>query len=103
MGALAWVSLLTAAAVGAALLYVLRRAPRPDGPSVWDIQAEIPHRARAATPNLDEAVRDANTHRRCRLEDCPRRRAALRVLYEADRVNLSASQYRLIYERPEND
>lgn len=100
MGMVPWFSV--AAAVGVALaLACVMRARKPDGPSVWDIQAELPHRAREARPTIAEAMADAHEHRRCRPEDCARRRAALRVLYEAGRADLPDELYRLVYKRPQ--
>lgn len=100
MGMVPWLSVVAAVGVALALACVMR-ARKPDGPSVWDIQAELPHRAREVRPSVAEAVDDAHEHRRCRPEDCARRLAALRVLYEAGRADLTEEHYQLLYKRPQ--
>lgn len=102
MGIVPWFSLVAAAGVVSVLACVLRTG-RTGGPSVWDIQAELPHRAREQQPTIDDAAKDAHEHRRCGAQDCARRRAALRVLYEAGRVDLPGVLYQLVYERTESD
>ncbi|MET8428704.1 hypothetical protein [Nocardia sp. NPDC004860] len=102
MGMVPWFSLLPAAGLALALACIFR-ARRPAGPSVWEIQAELPHRAREIRPSVADAIDDAHEHRRCRPENCTRRCAALRVLYEAGRADLTDELYALLYERPESN
>ncbi|WP_327141313.1 hypothetical protein [Nocardia sp. NBC_01327] len=102
MTVMPWLPLAAFVGVAVALAYVLR-ARTPNGPSVWDIQAELPHRACEMPPTVEEAERDAHKHKRCRPEGCPRRCAALRVLYEAHRVDLPDPLYQLLYEQLESD
>ncbi|GAB2454425.1 hypothetical protein [Nocardia tengchongensis] len=102
MGAAAWpvVAAAIAAVVAAAMVWGLRD-DEPTGPSVWDVQAELPHRAHRAQPSITQAMKDVHEHRHCQPRDCGRRRAALRVLYEDRRINLPEALYAQVYEQTE--
>lgn len=96
MNPVPWVSLAGAAFMALTLTLCLR-GPKMPGPSVWEIQADLPHRAPPAPFTLTEAVDASHVHRHCLPQDCPRRCAALRVLHEHDRITLSEAQYRVVY------
>lgn len=72
---------------------------RPDGPSVWDIRAELPHRAPATAFTLAQAHRAAQAHRDCDAQDCARKRAALRTLIAAGKLRPTSELHDLLYDR----
>lgn len=95
----------SAASLGALLVFVAWAAaarywPRKlAGPTVWAIEAELPHRAPATPFTADKALAAANEHRRCRPEDCARKRAALRVLITGNRIEMTEHLYEVLYMR----
>ncbi|MBF6301343.1 hypothetical protein IU459_27940 [Nocardia amamiensis] len=95
---LGWLAISSAVLV-AALLTAYYWPHKPDGPSVWDIRAELPHRAPPAPLTLDQAHRVAQDHRECLAEDCPRKRAALRTLITAGKLAPTPRLHELLFTR----
>jgi hypothetical protein len=81
------------------LLTVYCWPSRPDGPSVWDIQADLPHRVPTAPLTLSEARRAVQEHRECDAEDCARKRAALRAQIAAGKLTPTPQLHELLYVR----
>lgn len=88
---------ISSAVLVAALLTAYYWPHKPDGPSVWDIQAELPHRAPLTPLTLDQAHRVAQDHRERLAEDCPRKRAALRILITAGKLEPTRRLHELLY------
>ncbi|MGW5569817.1 hypothetical protein ACWEVD_01335 [Nocardia thailandica] len=70
-----------------------------EGPSVWELQAEMRHRAPDRQLSVEEARTITRDHRRCDAASCPLKRAALRTTFRAGLMVPTAELYALLFDR----
>ncbi|MBC7303273.1 MAG: hypothetical protein H5T78_20285 [Nocardia sp.] len=81
------------------VVVVRRRGTASEGPSVWELQAEMRHRAPDRPLSVAEARKVDREHRRCDAASCPIKRAALRTKFRAGLMVPTAELHRLLFDR----
>ncbi len=76
-----------------------RRGSVSEGPSVWELQAEMRHRAPDRQLSVEEARTITRDHRRCDAASCPLKRAALRTTFQAGLMVPTAELHALLFDR----